>query len=343
PRPGAAHARVQLPYAHAGRQHAPDLARTAHLRCRVVLGVPHQLLHVALLLPHLLGRVPRARERASARKPLGHDAAALDPGGALADRPRARPAAIVGARDRASALDLGALHRRRLLPSPRRCPGGILAVSRVRHRPDRRMGGLGLLVRAVLQARSRRRRAAHRPHPRPAPRSREQTLRRRALRLPHRPALLGARARALPPRRCHPHRRPLRQRHSRVDRLGGRDGAQVPERRRAAVPGGHRARRGGLALRLPGEGLMAFIESFLLTTFLGPIVVLSSWNFIQERVNVYCIALLLLETAILGTLASLDLVLFYVFWEAMLIPMYLLIGMWGSDRRIYAAVKFFLF
>src|SRR2546421_6694874 len=82
---------------------------------------------------------------------------------------------------------------------------------------------------------------------------------------------------------------------------------------------------------------------FLLTTFLGPIVVLSSWKFIQERVNIYCISLLLLETAILGTLASLDLVLFYVFWEAMLIPMYLLIGMWGSERRIYAAVKFFLF
>jgi NADH-quinone oxidoreductase subunit M len=82
---------------------------------------------------------------------------------------------------------------------------------------------------------------------------------------------------------------------------------------------------------------------FLLTTFLGPIVALSSWNYIQERVKVYCIALLLLETAMLGTLASLDLVLFYVFWEAMLIPMYLLIGMWGSERRIYAAVKFFLF
>jgi len=82
---------------------------------------------------------------------------------------------------------------------------------------------------------------------------------------------------------------------------------------------------------------------FLLATFLGPIVVLSSWRFIQQRVNVYCIALLLLETAMLGTLASLDLVLFYVFWEAMLIPMYLLIGMWGSERRIYAAVKFFLF
>jgi NADH-quinone oxidoreductase subunit M len=81
----------------------------------------------------------------------------------------------------------------------------------------------------------------------------------------------------------------------------------------------------------------------LLTTFLGPIVVLSSWKYIQERVKLYCIALLVLETAMIGTLAALDLVLFYVFWEAMLIPMYLLIGMWGSERRIYAAVKFFLF
>src|SRR5207244_9422834 len=81
----------------------------------------------------------------------------------------------------------------------------------------------------------------------------------------------------------------------------------------------------------------------LLTTFLGPIVVLSSWKYIQQRVKPYCIALLVLETAMIGTLAALDLVLFYVFWEAMLIPMYLLIGMWGSERRIYAAVKFFLF
>src|SRR5207237_13785 len=97
----------------------------------------------------------------------------------------------------------------------------------------------------------------------------------------------------------------------------------------------------GFSYHVGRDGLP--LPLFLLTTFLGPIVVLSSWNFIQERVNVYCIALLLLETAILGTLASLDLVLFYVFWEAMLIPMYLLIGMWGSDRRIYAAVKFFLF
>jgi NADH-quinone oxidoreductase subunit M len=82
---------------------------------------------------------------------------------------------------------------------------------------------------------------------------------------------------------------------------------------------------------------------FMLTTFLAPIVVLCSWNFVQSRVKIYCLALLLLETAMLGTLAALDLVLFYVFWEAMLIPMYLLIGMWGSERRIYAAVKFFMF
>src|SRR5438105_1871708 len=81
----------------------------------------------------------------------------------------------------------------------------------------------------------------------------------------------------------------------------------------------------------------------LLTTFLGPIVVLSSWKYIQSRVKLYCASLLFLETAMIGTLAALDLVLFYVFWEAMLIPMYLLIGIWGSDRRIYAAVKFFLF
>ena len=95
----------------------------------------------------------------------------------------------------------------------------------------------------------------------------------------------------------------------------------------------------GYHVGLDGVALLLF----MLTTFLGPIVVLSSWKYVQERVKEYCFALLILETAMLGTLASLDLVLFYVFWEAMLIPMYLLIGMWGSERRIYAAVKFFLF
>jgi len=81
----------------------------------------------------------------------------------------------------------------------------------------------------------------------------------------------------------------------------------------------------------------------LLTTFLGPIVVLSTWTSITERVKELCLALLVLETAMIGSFAALDLVLFFAFWEAMLIPMALLVGVWGSERRIYAAVKFFLF
>ena len=81
----------------------------------------------------------------------------------------------------------------------------------------------------------------------------------------------------------------------------------------------------------------------LLTALLGPLALLSAFAGIKERVKEFVIALLLLQTAMLGTLCSLDLVLFYVLWEAMLIPMYLLIGVWGSEKRIYAAVKFFLY
>jgi NADH-quinone oxidoreductase subunit M len=81
----------------------------------------------------------------------------------------------------------------------------------------------------------------------------------------------------------------------------------------------------------------------LLTTVLTVLCILSSWDAIQNRVKEYYITFLFLETAMIGTLASLDLVLFYVFWELMLIPMYLLIGIWGGPRRIYAAIKFFLF
>jgi NADH-quinone oxidoreductase subunit M len=81
----------------------------------------------------------------------------------------------------------------------------------------------------------------------------------------------------------------------------------------------------------------------MLTTALSPIVVLSSWNAVHERVKEFQIALLVLETAMLGTFAALDLVLFYVFWEVMLVPMYLLIGVWGSSNRIYATVKFFVY
>lgn len=81
----------------------------------------------------------------------------------------------------------------------------------------------------------------------------------------------------------------------------------------------------------------------VLTTFLTPIALLSSWNAIEKRVKEYTIMILLLETGMLGVFCTLDLFLFYIFWEAMLIPMYFLIGIWGGANRVYAAIKFFLF
>ncbi len=80
-----------------------------------------------------------------------------------------------------------------------------------------------------------------------------------------------------------------------------------------------------------------------LTTLLSMIAILSSWTAIQERVKEYMIALLVLETAMLGVFVSTDLFLFYIFWELELIPMFLLIGIWGGPRKHYAAVKFFLY
>jgi NADH-quinone oxidoreductase subunit M len=81
----------------------------------------------------------------------------------------------------------------------------------------------------------------------------------------------------------------------------------------------------------------------LLTTFLVPLGVLVSWKSIHDRVKEFFILLLLLETAMIGVFLALDMFLFYVFWEATLIPMALLIGMYGHERRVYAAVKFFLY
>ena len=81
----------------------------------------------------------------------------------------------------------------------------------------------------------------------------------------------------------------------------------------------------------------------MLTTFLTPLTILSSFASIQKRTKEFFISMLLLETSMLGALVALDMILFYVFWELMLIPMYLIIGVWGGPRRIYAAVKFFLF
>jgi NADH-quinone oxidoreductase subunit M len=81
----------------------------------------------------------------------------------------------------------------------------------------------------------------------------------------------------------------------------------------------------------------------LLTTLITPICILCSWQAIQARVKQFMMAILLMETAMIGVFAALDFVFFYVLWEAMLIPMFLIIGVWGGPRRVYAAVKFFLY
>ncbi|MCH7858565.1 MAG: NADH-quinone oxidoreductase subunit M [Candidatus Marinimicrobia bacterium] len=81
----------------------------------------------------------------------------------------------------------------------------------------------------------------------------------------------------------------------------------------------------------------------LLTTFITPVAILSSKVAINDRVKGFMVSLLVMETGMLGVFAALDMFLFYVFWEAMLIPMYLLIGIWGGERRLYAAIKFVLF
>ena len=81
----------------------------------------------------------------------------------------------------------------------------------------------------------------------------------------------------------------------------------------------------------------------LLTTMMGSIAVLSSWHAITERVKEYYIFLLILQTGMLGAFMSLDFLLFFLFWEVMLVPMYFLIGIWGSANRLYSAIKFFLY
>jgi NADH-quinone oxidoreductase subunit M len=92
-------------------------------------------------------------------------------------------------------------------------------------------------------------------------------------------------------------------------------------------------------LGIDGVSLLLIV----LTGFLTPIALLSSWEGIEKKVKEFSVFMLLLETAMLGVFAALDLFLFYVFWDFVLIPMYFLIGVWGYDRRIYAAVKFILY
>jgi len=97
----------------------------------------------------------------------------------------------------------------------------------------------------------------------------------------------------------------------------------------------------GISYALGIDGISLWLV--LLTTLLTPVVLLSSWNSIQRYQREYVVAMLVLEFAMIGAFLALDLLLFYVFFELMLIPMYLIIGVWGGPNRIYAAVKFFLF
>ncbi len=99
--------------------------------------------------------------------------------------------------------------------------------------------------------------------------------------------------------------------------------------------------RYGLSYLLGVDGLS--LPLLLLNTLLGPITVLCSWRYITRRVREFMACLLLTQGILSGVFAALDLVLFYFFWEAMLIPMFLIIGIWGGPRRIYAAVKFVLY
>jgi NADH-quinone oxidoreductase subunit M len=95
-----------------------------------------------------------------------------------------------------------------------------------------------------------------------------------------------------------------------------------------------------IAYKVGIDGISLFFV--LLTTFLTPLCILASWN-ITKKIRLYLSLFLVLESAVLGAFCALDMVLFYIFFEAVLIPMYFIIGIWGSDNRVYAAYKFFLY
>jgi NADH-quinone oxidoreductase subunit M len=97
----------------------------------------------------------------------------------------------------------------------------------------------------------------------------------------------------------------------------------------------------GISYHLGVDGISILLV--LLTCFTMPLVFLSTWTAIDDRVKEFHIALLLLQTGMVGAFVSLDLILFYLFYEAMLIPMYLIIGVWGGRERVYAALKFFIY
>ena len=96
-----------------------------------------------------------------------------------------------------------------------------------------------------------------------------------------------------------------------------------------------------IAYHMGIDGISLFFV--ILSTFLTPICVLASWKAVTHRVKEYMVAFLVLETMMIGTFAALDFVMFYIFFEAVLIPMFIIIGVWGGPRRVYSAFKFFLY
>jgi len=97
----------------------------------------------------------------------------------------------------------------------------------------------------------------------------------------------------------------------------------------------------GISYHLGIDGISLFMV--LLTTFLMPFCILCSWRSVTKRVQAFMVSFLLLEAMVIGVFSSLDAIMFYIFFEGMLIPMYLIIGIWGGNRRVYAAYKFFLY
>jgi proton-translocating NADH-quinone oxidoreductase, chain M len=99
--------------------------------------------------------------------------------------------------------------------------------------------------------------------------------------------------------------------------------------------------RFGISYFLGIDGISLWLV--ILTTFLTPIIILASWSSIDKRIKGFHVCMFILQTAMLGTFLSIDAILFYVFWELSLVPMYFMVGIWGGARRIYATVKFFIF
>src|ERR1044071_10248308 len=97
----------------------------------------------------------------------------------------------------------------------------------------------------------------------------------------------------------------------------------------------------GVRYHVAVDGLAFWLV--ILTTFLVPLALLSSWNSIHKRQREFLVSMLALETGMLGVFVAMDMFLFYLFWEVMLVPMYFLIGVWGGERRIYAAIKFVIY